>query len=132
MKRYLVPIIAGVTVFGAATAFAASLSVSSTTLGSGNDAVASCNATATVAYTLDAGATYSASGPYGYKVAVTPIASAAACGLMNYKLTLTGAANASLGEETGTLTAAGGATPDFTGDNVDASLVTGASLVISG
>ncbi len=97
MKRYLVPVVAGVAVFGAATAFAASLTVNSTTLGSGNDAVASCNASATIAYDPP-GAVYSQSGPYGYKIGIAPVTSAASCASMTYKVTLTGAGNASLAE----------------------------------
>ena len=128
MKRYLVPVVAGVTVFGAATAFAASLTVTSQSLGSGNGSVASCNATATVAYS---GTTYSVS-PYGYKVGTVPVTSAVACATKSYKLTLTGAANASLAEKTGVLDASGNVSPDFTADNILASLVTGASLVITG
>ncbi len=134
MKRYLVPVIAGVTVFGAATAFAASLTVNSETLGSGNDAVTSCNTSATVDY--NAGGVYSAATPYGYKVAVVNIASAVACAGMDYKVTLTGASNASLAERTGTLDTAvgneGKAAPDFTSANVEAALVTGVSIVITG
>ena len=127
MKRYVVPIVAGVSVFGAATAFAASLTVTSQSLGSGNGAVASCNASATVSYAT----TYSAS-PYGYKVGTASITSAAACATKSYKLTLTGAANASLAERTGTLDASGNASPDFTAGNILVANVTGASVVITG
>lgn len=130
MKRYLVPVAAGVTVFGAATAFAASLTVTSTSLGSGNGSVASCNASATVAYG-PTGPVYSVS-PYGYKVAGVPITSAVACATRSYKVTLTGTANASLAEKTGTLDASGNAAPDFTADNVLAANVTGVSVVITG
>lgn len=128
MKRYWVPVVAGVAVFGAATAFAASLTVNSQSLGSGNGTVASCNASATVAYS---GTTYSVT-PYGYKVATVPVTSAAGCATRTFKITLTGAANASLAEKTGTLDASGNATPDFTADDVLAANVTGVSLVITG
>lgn len=127
MKRYLVPVVAGVAVFGAATAFAASLTVTSQGLGSGNSSVASCNATASVAYAT----AYSAS-PYGYKVGTASITSAVACATRSYKVTLTGAANASLAERTGTLDASGNASPDFTTSNVLAANVTGVSVVITG
>ncbi|MDP8909813.1 MAG: hypothetical protein M3N47_12035 [Chloroflexota bacterium] len=130
MKRYLVPVVAGVTVFGAATAFAASLTVNSTSLGSGNATVASCNASATVAY-APSGPVYSVT-PYGYKVAVVPITSAVACATRSYKVTLTGTGNASLAERSGTLDSSGNANPDFTSENIEASAVTGASIVITG
>lgn len=134
MKRYLVPVVAGVTVFGAATAFAAALTVNSETLGSGNDTVTSCSASAAANY--DGGGTYSAATPYGYKVAVVNVSSAAGCAGLDYKVTLTGAANASLAERTGTLSSAvgfeGTATPDFSAANVEEALVTGISIVITG
>jgi hypothetical protein len=127
MKRYLVPIVAGVTVFGAVTAFAATLNVSTQSLGSGNASVASCNTSAAVTYTT----TYSATVP-GYKVATAPITTAVACATKAYKVTLTGASNASLAELTGALDAAGAAAPDFSSSNISAALVTGVSVVISG
>jgi hypothetical protein len=127
MKRYLVPIVAGVTVFGAVTAFAATLNVSTQSLGSGNATVASCNTNAAVTYTT----AYSAAVP-GYKVATAPITTAVACATKTYKVTLTGAGNASLAELTGPLDAAGAAAPDFSASNISAALVTGVSVVISG
>jgi hypothetical protein len=127
MKRYLVPIIAGITVFGAVTAFAATLNVSTQSLGSGNATVASCNATAAVTYTT----AYASTIP-GYKVATAPITTAVACATKAYKVTLTGAANASLAEITGSLDASGNASPDFSASNISAALVTGVSVVISG
>lgn len=126
MKRYLVPVIAGVTVFGAVTAFAATLSVTSTSLGSGNQTVASCNASAAVSYTTAFVAVT------GYKVATAPVTSAATCNGKAYKVTLTGAAGASLAEVTGTLDATGAGAPDFSAQNVAAANVTGVSVVISG
>jgi hypothetical protein len=126
-KRLLVPLVAGVVTFGAVTAFAATLNVTSKSLGSGNATVAGCNATAAVSYTT----TYSASLP-GYKVATAPVTTAAGCATMAYKVTLTGTSNASLAEVTGTLDAAGAAAPDFSSSNVAASAVTGVSVVITG
>ena len=125
MKRYLVPVLAGVTVFGAVTAFAATLGVSSTTLGSGNDAVTSCNATAAVSYNVGFAAG-------GYEVTTAPVTSAAACAAKSYKVTLTDSGGASLAEVTGTLDAAGAAAPDFTSQAVKAALVEGVSVVITG
>jgi hypothetical protein len=128
-KRFLIPAVVGVVTFGAVTAFAATLSVSSKSLGSGNATVASCNATAQVSYNT----TYSATLP-GYKVSTTPVTTAVGCATMSYKVTLTGAGNASLGELTGTLDAAGAATPDFSTANpaIAASAVTGVSVAITG
>jgi hypothetical protein len=126
-KRFLIPAVAGVITFGAVTAFAASLSVSSKSLGSGNATVATCNASAQVSYNT----AYSATVP-GYKVSTTPVTTAAGCGSMAYKVTLTGAGNASLGEITGTLDASGNASPDFSASNIAASNVTGVSVAITG
>ena len=127
LKRLAIPLIAGLVVFGGVTAFAASLSVSSKTLGSGNATMTSCNSTAAVSYTT----AYSATLP-GYKVATAPVTTAVACATLSYKVTLTGASNASLGEITGTLDAAGAAAPDFSSQNIAASAVTGVSVVITG
>src|SRR3954467_13136126 len=87
-KRFLIPAVAGVVTFGAVTAFAATLSVSSKSLGAGNATVATCNASAQVSYNT----TYSATLP-GYKVSTTPVTTAAGCATMSYKVTLTGAGN---------------------------------------
>ena len=126
-KRFLIPLVAGVVTFGAVTAFAATLSVSSKSLGSGNATVATCNASAQVSYNT----AYSATLP-GYKVSTTPVTTAAGCATMSYKVTLTGAANASLGEITGTLDGTGAASPDFSSSNIAASAVTGVSVAITG
>ena len=136
MKRYLVPVLAGVTVFGAATAFAASLTVTSQSLGSGNGTVASCTAAATVAY-ASTGMTYqSGNTPRGYEVGSVPITSHADCASKSFKVTLTDTSNATLAEQVGTLAPAGGtagqATADFSADNIAAASVTGVSIVIYG
>jgi hypothetical protein len=125
--RFLAPVVVGVVVFGAVTAFAASLSVSSKSLGAGNATVATCNATAAVTYNVG----YSATLP-GYRVTTAPITTAVACTGLAYKVTLTGAGNASLGEVPGTLDASGAASPDFSTSNVAASGVTGVTVVITG
>lgn len=126
-KRFLVPAVAGVITFGAVTAFAASLNVTSKTLGSGNATVNGCNATAAVTYNT----AYSATLP-GYKVTTAPVTTAVGCATMAYKVTLTGTSNASLAEVTGTLDSSGAANPDFTSNNIAASAVTGVSVVITG
>ena len=125
-SRYVVPAVVGVVVFGAVTAFAASLSVSSNSLGAGNATVQSCNSTASVTYNTAPTAGV-------YKVTTAPVTTAAACAGMSYRVTLTGAGSATLGEVTGTLDATtGGALPDFTSANVNASAVQGVSVVITG
>lgn len=111
----------------AGVAYAASLTLNTDTLGSGNNTVTSCNASAGVTYNT----TYSSTLP-GYKVTTAPVTSAVACAGMSYKLTLSGAGNASLAEVTGSLDGTGAASPDFTADDVLASLVTGVRLVITG
>ena len=127
MKRYLVPVVAGVTVFGAVSAFAATLDVSSTTLGAGDKAVASCNATASVTYTT----TYDTTAKT-YRVATAPVATAATCAGKAFKVTLTGASGV-LREVTGDLDDSGAAAPSFAGNPaVPASAVTGVSVVITG
>lgn len=132
MKRYLVPVVAGVTVFGAATAFAASLTVDSNYLGSGNDDVASCAAIVTADYTALA---YDDS-PYGYKVGSVPITSHADCAGMSFKISLTGpgVSRAALpgGEISNVLNVSGGFTADFSAANILAADVTGVSVVITG
>src|SRR4051794_4556330 len=126
-KRFLIPAVAGVVTFGAVTAFAASLSLTSKSLGSGNANVNACNASAAVSYTT----TYSASLP-GYKVNTAPVISASTCNGLSYKVTLTGASNASLGEATGNLDVNGAATADFSTGSIAASAVTGVYVVITG
>jgi len=127
LGKFAIPAITGVVVFGAVSAFAATLSVSSKSLGSGNATVSGCNASASVTYNT----AYAASLP-GYKVSTAPVTTAAGCNGMAYKVTLTGASNASLGEISGTLDASGNASPDFSSSNVAASSVTGVSVVITG
>jgi hypothetical protein len=127
VKRVLIVGVLGVVVFGAVFAFAASLTVNSKSLAAGSGTVAACNASATVSYNT----AYSSSLP-GFQVTTAPVTSSATCLNMPYTVTLTGAGNASLGSVTGTLTATGTASPDFTSANVNAALVTGVSVVISG
>jgi hypothetical protein len=108
MKRYLVPVIAGVTVFGAVTAFAATLNVTSNTLGAGTKDVQSCNAGATVGY--QAG-TYSATAPAGYRVTTVSVTTGQIlCASKSFRVTISDSSNVSLAEASGTLDASGNAT----------------------
>jgi hypothetical protein len=126
-KRYLVPVSVGVVVFGSVTAFAATLNVSSKSLGAGNATVASCNSSASVSYT-----TAYASALPGYRVATAPVITAAGCSGMAFKVTLSGASGAALGEVSGTLDSTGAAAPDFSASNISAAAITGVSVVVSG
>ena len=128
MKRSLLALLAGVVVFGAVLGLAASLNLTTDTLGAGNAVVAACQVPAlNTSYT----STYAAGQP-GYQVTTVTVSGVAAgCQNKAYKLTLSGvgASNASLGEQTGTTPAAATFTGAFT---VNAASVTGVSLVISG
>jgi hypothetical protein len=126
-KRFLIPAVVGVVTFGAVTAFAATLSVSSNKLSAGNTAVATCNAVAQVSYAT----TYSSSIP-GYVVSTATITTASTCSGMAYKVTLSGSGNTSLGEQTGSLDVNGGATTPAFSPSVNAANVTGVSVVITG
>jgi hypothetical protein len=119
--------VAAVIVFASTYGFAASLGITSSGLGAGNAVVAACGTGITAAYTT----AYSASIP-GYSVSQVNLASIpAACQGKAYRIQLTGAAGATVGAEmTGTLPATATANINTTG-NVDASLVTGISVVVS-
>ena len=119
--------VAAVIVFASTYGFAASLGITSSGLGAGNAVVAACGGGITAAYTT----AYSASIP-GYSVSQVNLASIpAACQGKAYRIQLTGAAGATVGAEmTGTLPASATANINTSG-TVDASLVTGISVVIS-
>jgi hypothetical protein len=127
-KKLVVALAGGATVFGGVYGLAASLGLTSDSLGAGQSVVAACQATAMNAtYT----STYSASVP-GYTVTtVTLTGLTSTCYSKAYKVTLSGAAGASLGEATGT-TPASGTTVAATFSNVNAALVTGVAAIISG
>lgn len=127
VAKLAIPAVTGIVIFGAVTAFAASLSVNSKSLGSGTATVNSCNASASVTYNT----IYASSVP-GYKVSTAPVTTGATCNGMAYKVTLTGTGNVSLAEITGSLDASGSATPDFSVSNISAANVTGVSVVITG
>lgn len=127
-KRHFVPVIAGVVVFGAVTAFAAGFSVSSTTIVSGSASVTGCNAAAAVSYNTIWDTTLKA-----YKVSTAPVTTAASCHGMAYKVTLQNGSNVSIGEVTGTLDAVTGAgSPDFSSLNVPASSVSAIAVTVTG
>jgi hypothetical protein len=140
-KRYLAPLIAGVAVFGAVTAFAAGFTVTSNTVVSGNATVTGCNAAAKVSYTTVWGETVA--GPKVYVVKTAPVTTDPKCAGMSYHVTLQDGANKSLGEVTGVLEAAeispgvpnpaaGNAAPDFTTQLIPASAVAGIAITVTG
>ena len=128
--RLLAAIIVGVTVFTTVFAVAASLSVTSPTLGAGTATVASCDTDGvttsyTVAYSATAG---------GYTVANVSVSGIATpgCDGKTMKVTLVGSADASLGEQTVTLaTPAVSPTLSFAASNILASAVLKIAVVIS-
>jgi hypothetical protein len=136
MKRTLVALLVGAVLFGSIYALAASLTVTSATLGAGNTAVAACQSgTVNVTYS---GNTYGSTSPAGYKTTTVTLngldETAGACGGKAVKVTLTGPglSNASLGEGTGTLPTGSGTTYDLTISGVSASDVTGVHVLIAG
>jgi hypothetical protein len=120
--------VAAVVVFAGTYGFAASLGLTSSGLGAGSAVVAACGTGMNAAYTT----AYSATIP-GYSVSqVNLTAIPAACLSKAYRIQLTGAAGAAVGAEmTGTLPASGTTANISTSGNVDASLVTGVSVVVS-
>lgn len=116
MKRFIVAGVAALTLAGGAFAFADSLTVNTTQLGSGGTGVTSCQGPTTpvnVSYTTAYDATLKT-----FKVTNVAVANiAAACDVASGpKLTveITGAANASLGEGFHNMLATDGSTVSFT------------------
>ena len=129
-KRLIIAGILGVTVFVTAFAAAASLTVTSNTLGAGTGTVASCDTN--VATTFDT--TYSAA-IAGYKVTTVHVTGLATpgCDGKGIKVTLVGGSDNALGELTATLaTPAADPALDFSGSNVAASAVVKVAVVVSG
>jgi hypothetical protein len=126
-KLVLAAVVASI-VFAGVYGFAASLGLTSSGLGAGNAVVASCGTGINAAYTT----AYSSSLP-GYSVSQVNLTSIpAACLSKSYRIQLTGAAGATVGAEmTGTLPASGTTANISTSGNVDASAVTGISVVVS-
>ena len=126
-KLVLAAVVASI-VFAGVYGFAASLGLSSSGLGAGDAVVASCGSGIQAAYTT----AYSSSLP-GYSVSQVNLSSIpAGCLSKSYRIQLTGAAGAAVGAEmTGTLPASGTTANIATSGNVDASAVTGISVVVS-
>lgn len=129
MKRVLTAIVVGLITFGGIYGLAASLNLTSDSLGAGNATVAACQAGA-----LNAtySSTYSATAP-GYTLGtVTVTGLASTCYTKAYKITLSGSGNVSLGEATGTTPATGTSFAATFSPAVSAASVTGISVVLSG
>jgi hypothetical protein len=126
--KFVVAAVVASIIFAGVYGFAASLGLTSSGLGAGNAVVASCGTGINAAYTT----AYSATLP-GYSVSqVNLTAIPAACLSKSYRIQLTGSGGATVGSEmTGTLPASGTTANISTSGNVDASLVTGISVVIS-
>jgi hypothetical protein len=132
-SRVVLALVVGATVFGSVYAVAASLGVTSSTLGAGGSNVVSCD---TDGVTVNYAVAYDSTVP-GYKVSSATVSglNAANCSGKTIKVTLTGASNASLAERTDVLTSATTDTLDFstgTGSPVSAAAVTGVQASISG
>ena len=129
MKRVLIAVLASTITFGAVYGLAAGLNLTTESLGAADTTVAACQAgQLTATYS----SSYSASAP-GYTVGtVTVTGLAATCYSKAYRITLSGAGNASLGEATGTTPSSGASFNATFSPAVAASSVTGIGVVISG
>ena len=129
--RLAIAAIVAIIVFATTFAIAASLTVTSSGLGAGTATVASCD-TNGVATSFDT--TYSAAAA-GYKVTTVHVTGIATpgCDGLTIKVTLIGAGDASLGEQTATLAtpAADPTNLSFSADNILASAVLKVSVVIA-
>jgi hypothetical protein len=129
-KKWLLAIVASAMVFSSAYAFAATLNVTSSSLGAGNAAVTSCAATITAAYTV----AYDSTLP-GYRVSGVNLNNLTACSGKAITADLTGAGNASLSQVTYTVLAADATAGNKTipvGGSINAGLVTGVSVALAG
>jgi hypothetical protein len=129
VKRVLIAVLAGTMTFGAVYGLAASLNLTTESLGAVNNTVAACQAGALNAtYT----SSYSTTVP-GYAVGtVTVTGLASTCYSKAYKITLSGSGNASLSEATGTTPASGTTFAATFSPAVNAASITGIAVVISG
>jgi hypothetical protein len=127
VKRLIGALAAGVGVFGMVFGLAASLSITSDSLGAGTSVVAACQSGT---FNVQYGPAYASTVPGYATTTATVTGLTAACYSMPYRMTLYGAGGTSLGEATGTTPASGASfSPVFTAVS-DAS-VTGVALVIS-
>jgi hypothetical protein len=127
-KRLAIALAGGATIFGGVYGLAASLSLTSDTLGAGQAVVAACQSTAMNAtYT----STYSSTTPGYNATTVTLTGLTSSCYSKAYRVTVSDASNVSLAEATGT-TPSTGSTLIVTLTNDSAASVGGVAVVISG
>ncbi len=129
MKRAIAALLLALATFAGVYGLAASLNLTTDSLGAATTTVAACQAGAMNAtYTP----IYSATTP-GYTVSsVTVTGLAATCYSKPYKVTLQTAGGTSLGEATGTTPASGTSFTASFASPISAASVTGVSVVISG
>jgi hypothetical protein len=129
MKRLIAAMFAAILTFGLVYGLAASLNLTTDSLGAATNTVAACQAGAMNA---TYSSSYSTSLP-GYSVGtVTVTGLASTCYSKPYKITLAGAASASLGEATGTTPSSGTSFSATFSPVVSAASITAVSVVISG
>lgn len=129
MKRVMAAMFAAILTFGLVYGLAASLNLTTDSLGAATTTVAACQAGAMNA---TYSSSYSTSLP-GYSVGtVTVTGLASTCYSKPYKITMAGAASASLGEATGTTPASGTSFSATFSPAVSAASITAVSVVISG
>jgi hypothetical protein len=129
MKRIMAAMFAAILTFGLVYGLAASLNLTTDSLGAATNTVAACQAGAMNA---TYSSSYSTSLP-GYSVGtVTVTGLASTCYSKPYKITLAGAASASLGEATGTTPSSGTSFSATFSPAVSAASITAVSVVISG
>jgi len=128
VKRVALALVVGGVVFGGVYGLAASLNLTSDSLGAASQSVAACQSgTLNAQYT----SSYSSTVP-GYTVGtVTVTGLTSSCYSMPYRITLGGSGNSSLGEATGTTPASGASFAATFSPAVNAASVTGVDLVIS-
>ena len=130
MKRAITAAIAALLTFGGVYGLAASLNLTTGDLGAATVSVAACQATPLTATYTPA---YSAAAPVGYKIGtVTVTGLDATCYNKNFRVTLADAASASLGESTGTTPGSGTSFAATFAPAIDASLIEGITVVLSG
>jgi hypothetical protein len=129
VKRIMAAMFAAILTFGLVYGLAASLNLTTDSLGAATNTVAACQAGAMNA---TYSSSYSTSLP-GYSVGtVTVTGLASTCYSKPYKITLAGAASASLGEATGTTPSSGTSFSATFSPAVSAASITAVSVVISG
>lgn len=130
-KRLIVPVLAGVVVFGTVSGFAASLNLTSDSLGSGQTAVTSCAPVGATLPVVDV--TYGTSfGAGAYRVDTVTFSAPAACQGLPFQATLLSGTSV-VGTVSGTISAtAHPVTAAAPAASVSAASVDGLAVVIAG